>query len=314
MRKGLLFLILSLCMLQATAQRKDYFSLRPVALGHAHEYPEFYHKRAKKAAKNINEYLQLAVSKRIIDPGVDSSGVYNLTYTVPVNNQRMLSVSCPTPQDTARHFLFNAATGALISIQDIFTVNGIAYIKRQMLLHYKQQLKNNGLAFKQEGQEKCIKSDIQEFLLTTDSLIIYPTRCFNTDSVGNVNPVPEKVVFPMASVGQYLSEYGEVIWGISKKPKLKKLHSAGVAGLYRGAIDDEAVLLQLDAPFEKSLRGTLYFTKSKRSMTFESTFKSNRLEIIKGAERLSLNIYPGSVSGQRKAGNKVLSNFTLTRQ
>lgn len=314
MKKGLLFLLSLIWMIQATAQRKDYFSIKQVALGNAHDYPEFYHKRAKKAAKNINEYLQLAVSKRIVEVGVDSSGAYNLVYTVPVNNQRMLSVSCPTPQDTARHFLFNSATGALISIQDVFTVNGIAYIKRQMLLRYKQQLKNNGRELLQDGQEKCIKADIQEFQLTSDSLFIYPTNCFNPDSVGNINPVPERVAFSMISVGQYLSEYGEVILCISKKPKLKKLQSAGVAGLYHGTIDDEAVILQLDAPFEKSLNGTLYFTKSKKTMPFEGSFKSNRLEISKGTERLSLSIYPGTVNGQRKAGNKVLSNFTLTRQ
>lgn len=314
MKKGLLFLFSLLWMIQATAQRKDYFSIKQVALGNAHDYPEFYHKRAKKAANNINEYLQLAVSKRIVEAGIDSSGAYNLVYTVPVNNQRMLSVSCPTPLDTARHFLFNAATGALISIQDVFTVNGIAYIKRQMLLHYKQQLKNNRRELRQEGQEKCIKADIQEFQLTSDSLFIYPTHCFNPDSFGNINPIPERVAFSMISVGQYLSEYGAVIFGITKKPKLKKLHSSGVAGLYRGTIDDEAILLQLDAPFEKSLSGTLYFTKSKKAMSFEGNFKSNRLEISKGTERLSLSIYPGAVNGQRKAGNKVLSNFTLTRQ
>lgn len=314
MKKGLLFLLSLIWIIQATAQRKDYFSIKQVALGNAHDYPEFYHKRAKKATKNINEYLQLAVSKRIIEAGVDSSGAYNVAYTVSANNPRILGVSSPTPQDTARHFLFNAATGALIGIQDIFTVNGIAYIKRQMPLRYKQQLKNNGLEFKQEGQEKCIKADIQEFQLTPDSLFIYPSHCVNVDSMGNINPAPEKIAFSMASVGQYLSEYGAVIWGISKKPKLRKLHSAGVAGLYRGAIDDEAVLLQLDAPFEKSLSGTLYFTKSKKSVPFEGSFKNNRLEISKGTERLSLSIYPGTISGQRKAGNKVLSNFTLTRQ
>lgn len=314
MKKGLLFLLSLIWMIQATAQRKDYFSIKQVALGNAHDYPEFYHKRAQKATKNINEYLQLAVSKSIIEAGVDSSGAYNVVYTVSANNQRMLSVSSPTPQDTARHFLFNAATGALISIQDVFTVNGIAYIKRQMLLRYKQQLKSKGQEFKQEGQEKCIKADIQEFRLTPDSLFIYPSHCFNADSAGNINPAPEKIAFSMVAVGQYLSEYGEVIFGIRKKPKLRNLHSSGVAGLYRGSIDNEAVLLQLDAPFEKSLSGTLYFIKSKKSMPFEGSFKSNRLEISKGTERLSLSTYPGVINGQRKAGNKVLSNFTLTRQ
>ncbi|RYD98140.1 MAG: hypothetical protein EOP54_08590 [Sphingobacteriales bacterium] len=314
MKKGLLFLLSLILVLQATAQRKDYFLIRQVALGDAHDYPEFYHKRAKKAAKNINEYLQLAVSKRTIEAGADSSGAYNLVYTIPVNNQRMLSVSCPTPQDTARHFLFNAATGALISIQDIFTANGIAYLKRQLLRRYREQLKNNGREFKQEGQEKCIKADIQEFQLTTDSLIIFPGYCFTIDTSGKIPALPYKAGFSIAFLSQYLSEYGKVILGVNKQPKLKKLHSVSVAGLYRGKIDQEEVLLQLNAPIEKSLSGTLYFTQSKKSIPFGGSFKNNRLDIPNLAERLSLTVYPGSVSGQRKAGNKVLSNFTLTRQ
>lgn len=314
MKKGLLFLLFLIWAIQAIAQRKDYFSIRQVALGNAHDYPEFYHKRAKKTAKNINEYLQLAVSKRIIEAGVDSSGAYNLSYTIPVNDQRILSVSCPTPQDTARHFLFNAATGALISIQDIFTPNGIAYLKRQMLRRYQEQLKNNGQEYKQKAQEKCIKADIQEFQLTTDSLIIFPGYCYTIDTSGKMPAPPQKAGFPIAFLSQYLSEYGKVILGMNKKPKLKKLHSVSVAGLYRGKIEEEDVLLQLNAPIEHSLSGTLYFIKSQKSIPFTGSFKNNRLDIPNRAERLSLSIYPGAISGQRKAGNKTLSNFTLNRQ
>ncbi len=308
MKKGLLFLFSLIGILPALAQNKDYFKVEQAASS----FPEFQHKRAQKAVKNINTYLQLAATKTLINAGADST-IANWTYTTAVNNKRILSLSCQGATGPAQHFLFNAATGSLISLQDLFSVNGLAYIKRQMVRIRQQQAADLRFPVKPEGQEKCMKSDIQEFLLTSDSLIIYPAHCFNTDSMGNTNPQPERVAFPMASVGQYLSEYGTVIMGIAKKPKLKKLRANSVAGLYEGQIDQEEVFLQLDAPFEKSLKGTLYFVKSGQSLPFEGIFKSNRLEISNKTERLSLSIYPGAISGQRKAGNKVLSNFTLNR-
>lgn len=300
--------------LPAVAQHKDYFKVEQAATATQSSFPEFHHKRARKAAKNINTYLQLAATQTLVDAGSDSPVVNLWTYTTAINNPKALSISCQGATGPAQHFLFNAATGSLISLQDIFSVNGLAYIKRQMVRIRQQQAADLRFPVKPEGQEKCIKSDIQEFLLTPDSLFIYPAHCFNTDSMGNTDPQPERVAFPMASVGQYLSEYGAVITGISKKPKLKKLHSAEVAGLYQGQIDQEEIFLQLEAPFEKSLNGTLYFTRSGQSLPFEGVFKNNRLEIPNKAERLSLSIYPGAISGQRKAGNKVLSNFTLNRQ
>lgn len=312
MKKGILFLVSLIWMLSAIAQSKDYFKAERTAMEPQGSFPAFYNKRARKAAKNINTYLQLAATKTLIDAGADSTTT-NWTYKTPVNNQRILSISCQAANGPEKHFLFNAATGSLISLQDVFSVNGLAYIKRQMV-RARQQTADLRFPVKPEGQEKCIKSDIQEFLLTSDSLFIYPAHCFNTDSAGNINTAPERVAFSMASVGQYLSEYGQVILGMSKKPKLKKLRSNAVAGLYHGQIDQEEVFLQLDAPFEKSLNGTLYFTRSRQSLPFEGVFKSNRLEIPNKAERLSLSIYPGTISGQRKAGNKVLNNFILNRQ
>ncbi len=312
MKKGLLFLVSLIWILPAIAQNRNYFKEQRSA-GPQGSFPAFYNKRAQKAVKNINTYLQLATVKTLTDAGTDSA-IRSWTFTTPVNNQRALSVSCQPDNGRAKHFLFNAATGSLISLQDIFSVNGLAYIKRQVVRVRQQHAADPRFPVIPEGQEKCMKSDIQEFLLTPDSLIIFPAHCFNTDSAGTVNAAPEKIAFPLASVGQYLSDYGAVIMGITKKPRLKKSASSGVAGLYRGMIDHEEVFLQLDAPFEKSLGGTLYFTRSGQSLSFAGFFKNNRLEIPDKAERLTLNIYPGTVAGQRKAGNKVLSNFTLNRQ
>lgn len=313
MKKGLLFLVSLIWIIPAVAQSKDYFKVEQDKGAPKSSFPAFHHKRAQKAAKNINTYLQLALTKTLAEPAADSPAV-SWTYTPAVNNQRILSLSCLAGTHRAQHFLFNAATGSIISLQDVFTVNGIAYIKRQVARIRQQQPVDERFPLKPEGQEKCMKSDIQEFLLTPDSLIIFPAHCFNTDSLGNTNRQPEKVAFSIAAVGQYLSEYGQVISGISKKPKLKKLCSNAVAGLYHGQIDQEEVFLQLDAPFEKSLSGTLYFTRSGQSLPFEGVFKNNRLDIPNKAERLSLSSYPGAISGQKKAGNKVLSNFILNRQ
>ncbi|MBL7705271.1 MAG: hypothetical protein JNM21_06940 [Taibaiella sp.] len=312
MKKGLLFLISLFWLLPAFAQSKDYFKVAGATLEPQGSFPTFYHKRARKATQNINTYLQLAVTKNLMN--TDSPVTGHWIYATPINNSKALSISCQPVAGPARHFLFNAATGSVISIQDVFTVNGIAYIKRQMFRKRQEYPGDERFSFNPEGQDKCIKADIQEFLLTPDSLFIYPAHCFNMDSIGNTNPVPGKIAFPMALVGQYLSEYGEVILGITKKPKLKKLYSAGVAGLYRGTIDQEEVFLQLDAPFEKSLNGTIYFTQSRQSLPFEGFLKNNRLDIPHNAGRLSLSIYQGVITGQKKAGNKVLSNFTLNRQ
>ncbi|OJV55967.1 MAG: hypothetical protein BGO31_17935 [Bacteroidetes bacterium 43-16] len=313
MKKGLLFLVSLIWMIPAIAQSKDYFKVEQGNAG-GNSYPEFYNKKAKKAAQHINDYLQLTLAKTIFAENTDSTGTSTWTYTTYINNKNLLSVSCRGGDGQERHFLFNAATGSLISIQDVFTVNGIAAIRRKMLQHYKEQFSKNNLPFKMEGNEKCVKADIQEFLITSDSLLIFPGNCFNTDTSGQVNQLYTQVGFSTFMLSNYLSEYGKAMFGISRKPRLKKFSSGTVAGLYRGSIDGEAVLLQLDAPFEKSLSGTLYFTQSKKAVPFEGSFKSNRLEISKGAERLSLSIFPGTVSGQRKAGNKVLSNFSLTRQ
>lgn len=314
MKKGLLFLVSLIWILPAIAQSKDYFKAAPATPEVKGSFPTFYHKRARKAAKNINTYLQLAVTKNLVDAGTDSMVTGAWTYTTAINNPRALSISFQAADEPEKHFLFNAATGSVMSIQDVFTVNGIAYIKRQMVRKRQEYAADGLYRFKPEGQGKCFKADIQEFLLTPDSLYIYPAHCFNMDSIGNVNPAPEKIAFSLATVRQYLSEYGEVILGVAKKPKLKKLRSNSVAGLYQGMIDQEEVILQLDAPFEKFLNGTLYFTQSKQSLPFEGLLKNNRLEISNKAERLTLNIYPGAISGQKKAGNKVLSNFTLNRQ
>lgn len=314
MKKGLLFLVLLTWILPAIAQNKDHFKVIPAKPEMQGSFPTFYYKRARKAAKNINAYLQLAVTQTLQEAHTDSPVASAWKHTIAINNPRVLSVSCQAADAPAKHFLFNAATGSVISIQDVFTVNGIAYIKRQMVRKRQEYPGNDLFPFKPEGQDKCFKADIQEFLLTTDSLYIYPAHCFYKDSIGNVNPVPERVALSIASVGQYLSEYGAVILGIAKKPKLKKLQSTGVAGLYLGQIDQEEVLLQLDAPFEKTLKGTLYFPQSRQSLSFEGLLKNSRMDISNKTGRLSLNIYPGAISGQRKTGNKVLSNFTLTRQ
>lgn len=311
MKKGLLFLVSLIWILPAVAQSKDYFKVAGATMESQGSFPNFYHKRARKAAQNINTYLQLAAAKNLV---ATDSPANNWTYTTPINNSRVLSVSCQPAAGQARHFLFNAATGSVISLQDVFTVNGMAYIKRQMVRIRQQQPADEHFPLKPEIQEKCFKSDIQEFLLTPDSLFIFPAHCFSKDSLGNTNRQPERVAFSMAAVGQYLSEYGEVLLGITKKPKLKKLYSTGVAGLYRGTIDQEEVFLQLDAPWDRSLSGTLYFTGSGQSFPFEGVFKNNRLDIPNKAERLSLSIYQGAITGQRKTGNKVLSNFTLNRQ
>lgn len=312
MKKGLLFLVSLIWILPAVAQSKDYFKVAGATMEPQGSFPTFYHKRARKAAQNINTYLQLAAKKTLV--ATDSPVANNWTYTTPINNSRVLSISCQPAAGQARHFLFNAATGSVISLQDVFTINGMAYIKRQMVRIRQQQPADEDFPLKPEIQEKCFKSDIQEFLLTPDSLFIFPAHCFSKDSLGNTNRQPEKVAFSMAAVGQYLSEYGAVILGVAKKPRLKKLRSNAVAGLYHGRIDQEEVFLQLDAPLERSLSGTLYFTGSGQSLPFESVFKNNRLDIPNKAERLSLSIYQGAITGQRKTGNKVLSNFTLNRQ
>lgn len=306
----LLFLFITLGVM-SYARSKPFFL---PAKEYANGFLKFSNKKTKKAGQNIDQYLQLAVFQNLLE-NLGDSLPHNWKTVFHINNKNVLSLTVHnTDKDESRHFVFNAVTGAVIDIQDMINVNGISHIKRTLIRGYEEAVALPGSPYRTEGREQCIKEDIHNFKLTHDTLLVYAERCIRQDSSGNSVALALEQGFDSHKMVKYLTQYGLAMFGLERKLKMKKMYSLGVPGLYAGRQDNEAVLLQLDAPLEKQLSGVLYYTKSKKAVPLSGTFRNNRLETSLGQGKLTLVISAGQVQGTIKNGNRVVSNLILEKQ
>ncbi len=304
MKKWLLFLCFLVLGSIAFAQSKPFFT---VTKAEPNAFVEFSSKKAKKAARNINQYLQLAMLQNLLTNHVDSNAQW--TTNIHINNKRILSLSIQDSGKASRHFVFNAATGAVIDLPEILNPNGVTFIKRSIIKTYKTIDANHSKA-----AEKCLKEDIHNFMLTQDTLIVFAEKCIPQDATSERDVLPVVHGFQSQSMVKYLSNYGQAMFGSERKLKMKKMHSFALPGLYAGKQDQEAIVLQLDAPFEKQLKGVLYYTKSKKSIPLSGSFKNNRFDAEIEQGKLNLVISAGQIQGSIKQGNRVVSNLILAKQ
>lgn len=304
MKKWLLFICLVLFSNIAMAQSKPYFATEQV---YPNGFIAFKSKKAKKAAQNINQYLQLSLFQNLLENGADS----NLKWItkIHINDKRILSISVQNSEENIRHFVFNSATGAMIDLPEMINVNGIAFIRRKIIKTY-QGIGSSHSKF----LEKCLKEDIHNFKIGTDTLTVYTEKCTDQDSANLGQQLPIGHIFLSGSMVNYLTNYGQAMFGLEKKLKMKKMRSFATPGLYAGKQNNEAVVLLLEAPFEKQVAGVLYYVKSKKAVPVSGSFKNNRLDANIEQGKLSLIISAGQVQGTIKQGNKIVSNLIMVKQ
>ena len=310
----LLFSLLSFGLVSG-AQVDAYFSVVKDSIS---GLPNFYAKKSKHASARINTYLELANLQQIRLNLPDSSLTESWVYHVFTNNKRYLSISVSKLEDdrekTIQNYCFNSATGEVIGIQDIFTPNGIAFIKKNNLKNSLSEIKSENLPFTPAQIKKSLKNDIHNFTISEDTLIVYNNKAFSADSAGNPSDYAAKMGFSTRVMSGFLATYGQAMFGVNRRLKMKKMVSSQLVGLYQGKLDGEPILIQLSAPYDKELDGVLYFPNSKKAMPLAGIFKSNRFEAQTALGKLSMYISGGKIQGNVKDANKKISYLNLEKE
>lgn len=301
MKTIFLFLIASLSLFTANAQ-ENYFKVNTLNLKSG-SVPVFYHKKAKKASKRINEYLQLATVGSLAEANKDSvSNLYN--YVVLVNNNRCLSVRCVPADSTipvpVKSIAFNAATGQVIALTDLFSVSGQGELKKMILRQHAEAVEKYIPADKRDEANKCLKNNLNIFTLKQGLISIQSGACFPE------NPAYRTVLdMPVQPVQNLLSNYGFGVFGLNPDVKMKKMITNSLPNLYSGKIGNDAVLLQLDPAVEKTLTGVLYHIKTGKATAVQGSFRSNHFDAEGSWGKFSVTISNGMVQGNfRPAGGR----------
>lgn len=311
--KKYLFLLSICCLsLSSFAQLENYFALNQKS---ANDFPIFYAKKSKKASENINRFLQLALLQQLYENITNDSLLQQWQCTVNANNKRYLSLTFQSiyNSELTKHYAFNTATGQVLNLQDIFVPNGIAYLKRQIVKSQKQIVSAQQIPVDFKQTEKELKDDLNEFLISQDTFIMYAPNSFAVDSTGQALEYNAVTPFATQVMTKYLSQYGQAMFGVERKLKMKKMYSNLPQGLYKGKWNDKVVYLQLDAPFQKSLKGILYIEADKTIVPLEGTFKSNRFVSSTPYGQLSIVISSGNAQGNIKGTDKKMTYMTLEK-
>lgn len=291
-----LFLSLLTCLLSVfvLSAQENYFKVTTLQLKDG-SVPVFYHKKAKKAGKRINEYLQLATVGSLAEPHKDSlTCAYD--FLILQNNNRCISVRC-VPLDSSlalpeKSIAFNAATGQVISLTDLFSINGLADLKKLILRQHGDAVNQYVPAENREEVTKCLKNNLGTFTLKQGMISIRSGACFpaNTDYRAVLD-------MPVQPVQNLLSNYGFGVFGLNPDVKMKKMVTNSLPNLYSGKIGSDAVLLQLDPAVEKSLSGVLYNMNTGKAIPVQGTFRSNHFDAEGTWGKLSVVISNGMVQG-----------------
>ncbi|RQO30008.1 hypothetical protein DBR32_13960 [Taibaiella sp. KBW10] len=265
--------------------------------------PVFYHKKAKKASKLINDYLQLATVGSLAEPHKDSlTCAYD--YVILQNNNRCLSVRC-TPIDSTlalpeKSLVFNTATGQVISLTDLFSVNGLGELRKMILRQHADAVEKYIPAESKEEIKKCLKNNLGIFTLKQGIISMQSGACFPANT-----PYRAVLDIPVQPVENLLSNYGFGVFGLNPDVKMKKMITNSLPNLYTGKIGNDAVLLQLDPVVDKTLSGVLYNVKTGKAIPIQGSFRSNHFEAEGSWGKFSAVISNGIVQGNfRPAGGR----------
>lgn len=279
--------------------------------------PSFYAKKNKLASIRINTYLDFSVLKQLRANLPDSVPQERWVYRVYANNKQYLTFSIAKLEEeldnSIQNYCFNSSTGEIIGIQDIFTPNGIAFIKKNNLKSSLAEIKAQNLPYSAEQIKRSLKFDFQNFTISEDTLLIYNTKAFEKDSLGKSSDYYSKIGFSTRIMSAYLSAYGQAMFRVNKRLKMKKMASNQLQGLYQGKLDGEPILMQFNAPFDKELDGTLYFPRTKSSIPLKGIYKSNRFETSIDLGKLNISISSGRIQGTLKGINKKISYLNLVK-
>lgn len=301
MRTLFLSILACLSTFLLTAQ-DNYFKVNTLNLKDG-SIPVFYNKKAKKVSKRINEYLQLATVGSLAEAKKDSV-TSGYDYVILMNNNRCLSVRC-TPIDStlplpAKSIAFNAATGQVIGLTDLFSSTGLGELKRMIQRQHADALEQYIPVENKEEVTKCLKNNTSIFTLKQGMISIQSGSCFPAGT-----PYRAILDMPVQPVQNLLSNYGFGVFGLNPDVKMKKMITNSLPNLYTGKIGSDAVLLQLDPVTEKSLSGVLYNVRTGKAIAVQGSFRSNHFDAEGSWGKLSVVISNGMVQGNfRPAGGR----------
>ncbi|MNS44780.1 hypothetical protein D3C72_772310 [compost metagenome] len=301
MRTLFLSILACLSTFLLTAQ-DNYFKVSTLNLKDG-SVPVFSNKKAKKVSKRINEYLQLATVGSLAEPHKDSiTCAYD--YVILLNNNRCLSVRC-TPIDSTlpvpvKSIAFNAATGQVIGITDLFSSTGLGELKRMILRQHADAVTQYVPAESKEEVNKCLKNNLGIFTVKQGIISVQSTSCFPANT-----PYRAVLDIPVQPVQNLLSNYGFGIFGLNPEVKMKKMVTNSLPNLYSGKIGSDAVLLQLDPVMDKTLSGVLYNVHTGKAIPVKGSFRSNHFDAEGSWGKFSVVISNGMVQGNfRPAGGR----------
>lgn len=311
MRKiGILILLIGLS-LNSWSQQKDFLKITERKIN-GQVLPSFYNKKAKNASYKINQTILLALGM-----GQDSiapDDLLNRWQTeVHFNDKNLLSFTLKDSNQIEKNFAFNSATGALLSLQELFTPSALNLIKKEIVKNQNNLLQNSKLPALSKQIEKCLKEDIGVFKLTADTVIIFSSHCSSIDTLGVQTFYSMATGFSSQKLSSYLNVYGKSLLGIIRKPKPKHFKSTGVAGYYEGEYGQKEVYLLLENPVEKTLKGVFYFPGDKHSIPFSGTFKSNRFTTVLNDAKLNVVISSGFFTGSIRRSSKDIIYLKLNK-
>jgi hypothetical protein len=301
-----LLILIMLCE-NGMAQTKGYFNVQKI---YKNGLVSFYNKKAKAAAQKINEYIQLTTVHYKMNNYNDTAIEKMWTVNEHINNKRILSLSISNSTGEARHYVFNAATGSVIDIQEFIHTSGISYIRKRIIAALNPKAGPEAMEEQATDFIKCLKEDIHQFKLTQDSLVIYSNNCNNF----GVKPASDRVAFESKTLAKYLSNYGQAMFGLDKKLKIKKMVTNVTNGLYYGKEGMEDITMQLDQPYNKHIRGIVYYPKTNKAYPLEGTFKNNKLETTLRGKQYRFIISAGQIQGEIKEGRKTVQHLSLQKQ
>ena len=317
MKQLICITVLCFCFTMMHAQ-KPFFNVQDIKLENTDVFPKFYSKKSKKGSERINQYLQLALLQTLLSSRNDTIK-YAYAYKVLENTDKLLSVVF-LPKDSSqsaailkRNFLFNAATGQLVNLNDIMSNNGLADLKKTVVRHHTELLLKNGDTITQD-QIKCLKNNMGEFEINRSYLKINSRNCYDPQVLCEASGIYPITLLPSSIYGSYLNQYGQALLSSDKKQKLRGFSGIGIGGLYAGKMNGQAVLVQVDQAGSQYLNAVIYNTETKAVQLLQGTFKNNRFEVDNELGKLNLTISSGHAQGYwRGIGSKTYAPITLQK-
>ena len=209
----------------------------------------------KAVDKKINEHLQQEIlnttttktpEKKIFDeikfiPGngsIGQSGDTDMSYTIEINNSNILSIFLEIesmgayPTYHKRYFNFNPKNGEPLSVEDIFTKEGIEQIKKILIEERDKKIKERINEIKRDDEKQFAEDSVfifetftecndeaneKDFFISKESIIFYKDDCFPHawQSYG----AGLDVIFSNKELEKYLSVFAKRILFTNKENK-----------------------------------------------------------------------------------------------